>query len=92
MVFSAWTLNVRADWPTVHRVADSLRTYDVDVTREGDSWLAEVRGVPGAHTYAGNVTALRQNVLEVIALVNDDSPDVEHPALRLHFADDRTRD
>jgi predicted RNase H-like HicB family nuclease len=60
-------------------------TYDVEVSREGNSWLADVRGLPGAHTHAGNLTALYDNVYEVIALVNDDSSDVDRPPLRLHF-------
>jgi hypothetical protein len=62
-------------------------TYDVDVSREGNSWLADVRGLPGAHTYAGNLTALNDNIYEVIALVNDDSSDVDRPQVRLHFVD-----
>lgn len=60
-------------------------TYDVEVSRDGNSWLATVRGLEGAHTYAGNMTALYENIYEVIALVNDDSSDVDHPPLRLHF-------
>ena len=63
-------------------------TYDVDVNREGNSWLADVRSLPGAHTHAGNLTALYDNIYEVIAVVNDDSSDVDRPPVRLHFVDD----
>jgi DNA-binding NarL/FixJ family response regulator len=41
------------------------------VTREGDSWLANVQGLTGGHTYAKNLIALRDNVDEVIRLVED---------------------
>ena len=46
-------------------------TYHVVVTREGDSWLAEVPGLPGAHTYAGNLVTLDTAIREVVALVED---------------------
>jgi DNA-directed RNA polymerase specialized sigma subunit len=46
-------------------------TYHVVVTREEDSWLAEVPGLPGAHTYAGNLIALDTAIREAIALVED---------------------
>jgi predicted RNase H-like HicB family nuclease len=46
-------------------------TYVVNVTREGDAWLADVRSLPGAHTFARNLTVLRRSVREVIALVAD---------------------
>jgi hypothetical protein len=62
-------------------------TYDVEVSREGSSWLATVRGLQGAHTHAGNMTALYENIYEVIALINDDSSDIDRPPLRLHFVD-----
>ena len=45
--------------------------YDVTVSREGSQWLADVTTVDGAHTYAGNLVALLQNVREVIRLVED---------------------
>lgn len=61
-------------------------TYEVEVTREGKSWLATVRGLPGAHTYAGNLTVLRENVYEVIELVTDVEGD--RPPLRYVFTDD----
>ena len=46
-------------------------TYRVEVTREGKSWLADVPGLPGAHTYAGNLVALDNYIREVIGLVED---------------------
>lgn len=62
--------------------------FDVDVTREGKSWLATVRGLPGAHTHAGNLTALRDNIDEVIALVEDLPDDADRPEVEFHFPDD----
>jgi predicted RNase H-like HicB family nuclease len=62
--------------------------YEVDVTREGRSWLATVRKLPGAHTHAGNLTALRENIDEVIALVEDLPEGAERPGVTLHFPDD----
>jgi predicted RNase H-like HicB family nuclease len=44
-------------------------TYTVNVTREGDAWIADIPQLPGAHTFARNLTALYQSVKEVIALV-----------------------
>jgi len=46
-------------------------SYVVEVTREGDAWIADVVDLPGAHTYARNLTALDDAVQEVIALVAD---------------------
>ena len=46
-------------------------TYTVEVTREGDAWIADIINVPGAHTFARNLTALHRSVREVIALVAD---------------------
>ncbi len=46
-------------------------TYTVEVTREGQSWIADVVDLPGAHTYAGNLLALDAAVREVIELVTD---------------------
>jgi hypothetical protein len=46
-------------------------TYTVDVTREGDAWIADVVGLPGAHTFARNLAALHRSVQEVIGLVAD---------------------
>jgi predicted RNase H-like HicB family nuclease len=45
--------------------------YRVDVTREGDAWIADVPDLPGAHTFARNLVALNQAVREVIGLVAD---------------------
>jgi len=59
-------------------------TYRVVVTREGAHWLADVPGLAGAHTYAGNLLALDGAVREVIALV-EDLPDGAEPALDLDW-------
>jgi hypothetical protein len=45
--------------------------YTVEVTREGDNWLATILGLEGAHTYAGNLKALDEAVVEAIQLVTD---------------------
>lgn len=59
--------------------------YTVTVTREDDSWVGEVAGLPGAHTWAKNLPALRANLVEVIRLV-DDIPDADDdPAIALEF-------
>lgn len=50
-------------------------TYTVEVTREGDAWIADVVGLAGAHTFARNLTALDVSVREVLALVLDVSED-----------------
>ena len=41
------------------------------ITREGQSWLAEVPTVPGAATFAGNLIALELAVREVLSLLLD---------------------
>ena len=43
--------------------------YTVEVTREGDAWIADVVDLAGAHTFARSLTALYRAVEEVIALV-----------------------
>lgn len=50
------------------------RTYRVVVTREGGQWLADVEGVPGAHTYARALPTLLRYVREMIVL-GEDLPD-----------------
>lgn len=60
-------------------------TYEVEVMREGKNWLATVRGLPGGHTYAGNLTVLRENVYEVIELVTGSEGD--RPPLRYVFTE-----
>ena len=45
--------------------------YRVTVTRERDAWLADVRDVPGAHTFARSLSALQRSVREVIVLMTD---------------------
>ncbi|WP_322749829.1 MULTISPECIES: hypothetical protein [unclassified Frankia] len=46
-------------------------SYRVNVTRERDAWLADVPDVPGAHTFARSLSALRRSVQEVIVLMTD---------------------
>jgi predicted RNase H-like HicB family nuclease len=45
--------------------------YEVIVTREGGSWLADVPAVPGAHTFARSLAGLAKSVREVIILMAD---------------------
>ena len=45
--------------------------YRVVVTREDGMWLAELPGLPGAHTYARTLAALDKAVREVVVLVTD---------------------
>lgn len=45
--------------------------FEVKVSREGQSWLAEVPTVPGAATFAGNLVALELAVREVLSLLLD---------------------
>lgn len=61
-------------------------TYTVEVTREGDAWIADVVDLPGAHTYARNLTALDDAVHEVIALVTDAPDDADRPPLHYVYA------
>lgn len=48
-----------------------MSTYKVEVTREGEDWLAEVPALPGAHTFARNLESLDGYVREVIVLAAD---------------------
>lgn len=57
-------------------------TYTVEVFREDDAWIADVIDLPGAHTYAGNLTALDAAVHEVIALVADLPDNADRPPVR----------
>ena len=52
-------------------------SYTVEVTREGDAWIANVVGLPGAHTYARNLEALDKYVREVVVLAADLEDDQE---------------
>jgi hypothetical protein len=58
--------------------------YHVTVTREGQDWLADVPGLPGAHTFARNLEALDRYVREVIVLAAD-LPDDDTPGLELDW-------
>ena len=46
----------------------SEQGYRVVVTREDGSWLADVPGLEGAHTYARSLPALDRAVREVVVL------------------------
>ena len=61
-------------------------TYTVRVSREGSSWIADVVDLPGAHTYAGNLTALWANVHEVIQLVLDEPEGSDPHSLHVELA------
>jgi predicted RNase H-like HicB family nuclease len=43
--------------------------YDVIITSEGGSWLADVPAAPGADTFARSLTSLAKSVREVIILI-----------------------
>ena len=60
--------------------------YEVEVTREGDAWLAEVVNLDGAHTWAKNLQQLEKNVAEVIRLVEDIPDDVPLDHMHMHFS------
>jgi hypothetical protein len=46
-------------------------SYEATVTREGSDWLAEVKGLPGAHAYARTLTRLRDELTDAIILSAD---------------------
>jgi predicted RNase H-like HicB family nuclease len=52
-----------------------MTTWIVDVEQEGAQWLATVRDLPGAHTFAETFEGLDSAVREVIALMLDDEAD-----------------
>lgn len=60
----------------------SERSYHVIVHREGEDWLADVAGLPTAHTDARNLSTLQGYVREVIVLA-EDLPDDAAPGLVL---------
>lgn len=45
--------------------------FTVHVTREGDSWLADVPSVAGAHTFSRSLDGLAKAVREVVVLMGD---------------------
>lgn len=59
-------------------------SYKVEVTREGDTWIADVVDVPGAHTDARNLATLNERIQEVIGLVLD-RPEDEVFEVELQF-------
>jgi predicted RNase H-like HicB family nuclease len=65
-------------------------SYRVVVTREEESWLADVPELDGAHTYARTLPALDRAVREVIVLAAD-LPDEAMTDLALDY-DYRTGD
>lgn len=62
----------------------SENTYRVRVTREDDTWLADVKGLSGAHTYARSLAGLDRSVREVIVLMTD-LPDKAMDSLDLAY-------
>jgi predicted RNase H-like HicB family nuclease len=61
-------------------------SYRVEVTREDGVWIGDVLDVPGAHTSARSLEALKARVQEVIGLVLD-RPEDERFALEFEFVD-----
>ncbi len=60
------------------------KTYRVVVTREGESWLADVPQVAGTHTWAKNLPSLDRSIREAIALA-EDLPDGAEGGLALDY-------
>src|SRR5659263_509011 len=44
--------------PSTWKEMALVSVYEVIVTREGSSWLADIPAVPGAHTFARSLTGL----------------------------------
>lgn len=63
-------------------------TYTVNVTREGDSWLADVPTVEGAHTFARSLDGLARSVREVIILMDDLDDDADPDMHFVYQVDD----
>ena len=61
-----------------------MTTYRVTVTREGQSWLADVPGLAGTHTWARNLPALDRAVREAIALT-EGLPEGAEPGLEVEY-------
>ncbi|AEN79924.1 HicB-like antitoxin [Mycobacterium phage Purgamenstris] len=51
--------------------------YTATVTREGDMWLAEVPGLPGAHAYARTLSRLREELIDAVILSADLDDDAD---------------
>jgi predicted RNase H-like HicB family nuclease len=64
----------------------SSNRYTVEVTREGDAWVADVVDLAGAHTFSRSYSALRRDVREVIGLVAD-LPDGEEFQINWRLVD-----
>jgi hypothetical protein len=61
-----------------------MTTYHVTVTRDGQSWLADVPELAGTHTWARNLPALDKAVREAIALT-EDLPEGAEPGLTVEY-------
>lgn len=61
--------------------------YRAVVTREGNDWLAEIPGLPGAHAFAHTLAALRSELADAIILSAELADDA-HPDVRLSIAPD----
>ncbi|AMS02261.1 hypothetical protein SEA_PHRANN_35 [Mycobacterium phage Phrann] len=51
--------------------------YTATVTREGDMWLAEVPGLPGARAYGRTRSRLREELADAIILSADLDDDAD---------------
>lgn len=61
-----------------------MTVYHVTVTREEQSWLADVPEIAGTHTWARNLPTLDKSVREAIALA-ENLPDDAEPALVIEY-------
>ena len=61
--------------------------YVATVTREGDTWLADVAELPGAHAYARTLTRLRSEIADAI-IVSADLDDDAKVEVAFELADD----
>jgi predicted RNase H-like HicB family nuclease len=52
-----------------------VTTYNGDVHREGDVWVAEVREVPQAHTYGRTLRRTKEYLRDALGLVLDVAPE-----------------
>lgn len=73
------------DWLGFRNHVVHGQSYAVEVTREGDSWIGDVVDVPGAHSYAKNLTALTAALEEAVALVLDLPDDASAPTFKFEY-------
>lgn len=64
------------------------KLYEVNITREGGQWLADVPAVSGAHTFARSIPSLLASVREVIILMDDLDDDAEVKTVEFYELDD----